>query len=206
LLQSCDILGHQDTLFADAGTSRFRNCRLAGSVDFVFGAGKVLVENSRIVSRFRPGKERQGYVAAPSTRADDAHGIAFRDCRLEREPEVPDATVALGRAWRPTRTFADGRYGDPAVLGKAVFIDCWMDAHIAPEGWDPMAYTARDGSRVMLEPGEARFFESGSSGPGARAHARRRQLPPQELQRYPSRMRPAPIDVAWIAAATTPSW
>ena len=176
LLQDVDIRGHQDTLFVDAGRSLFRRCRISGSVDFVFGAGQSWLEDCEILSRFRPGKERQGYIAVPSTLQSQAHGLVFSKCRLMREAGIPDGSVALGRAWRPGRSFADGKYGDPAVLGSAVFLSCWMDAHIAREGWDPMAYTARDGRRVMLQPLDARLFEFDSRGPGAAQSAGRRWL------------------------------
>lgn len=167
LIEDCDIVGHQDTLFAEAGRTWLRQCRVLGSVDFIFGAGDCVLDGCEIVSRFRPGKERQGYLTAPSTLAAQVHGLLLRGCDLSREAEVPDASVALGRAWRPTREFADGRYGDPAVRGSAQFVDCRMDAHIDANGWDAMSYTARDGSRVMFQPGDARLGEVGSRGAGA---------------------------------------
>lgn len=181
-LEDCAIDGHQDTLFAEAGRSWLRRCRVRGSVDFIFGAGECVLDDCEIVSRFRPGKERQGYLTAPSTLATQSVGLLLRRCTLEREPEVPAASVALGRPWRPTRTFADGRYGDPAVRGSAAFIDCWMDAHIDAR-WDDMAYTARDGTRVMFFAAQARLAEAGSRGPGAAAGAQRRQLDSEEAQR-----------------------
>ena len=107
----------------------------------------------------------------PSTLQSQTHGLVFSACRLLREAGIADGSVALGRAWRPGRKFADGQYGDPAVLGAALFLSCWMDAHIAREGWDAMAYTARDGSRVMLEPGQARCSNTTAA---ARASAGRR--------------------------------
>lgn len=173
LIEDCDLVGHQDTLFADAGRVWLRHCRVLGSVDFIFGAGDCVLNDCEVVSRHRPGKQRQGYLTAPSTLAAQAHGLLLRRCRLQREPAVADASVALGRPWRPTRQFSDGSYGDPAVRGCAQFIDCWMDAHIDASGWDAMNYTARDGSRVTFEPGDARFGEAGSRGPGARSGARR---------------------------------
>ncbi|MBP6627402.1 MAG: hypothetical protein KA187_08320 [Arenimonas sp.] len=176
-LRDVDLVGHQDTLFVDAGRSAFRGCRISGSVDFVFGAGRALFEACELRSRFRPGKPRQGYVAVPSTPSAQAQGLVFRDCRLTRDAAVPDASVALGRAWRPGRRFDDGQYGDPSALGSAVYVDCWMDAHIDPVlGWEPMAYTARDGTRVMLEPHQARLYEYGSRGPGAARSPNRRWL------------------------------
>lgn len=179
------LVGHQDTLFVDAGRSLFRGCRIAGSVDFVFGAGRALFRDCELRSRWRPGKPRQGYVAVPSTPAAQDCGLVFDCCRLTREARVPDASVALGRAWRPGRSFPDGKYGDPDVLGSAVYRSCWMDAHIDPvAGWDAMAYTARDGRRVMLEPLQARLYEFDSRGPGAARSATRRWLDAAQAAAY----------------------
>ena len=175
-LTDVDLIGHQDTLFVEHGRSLFERCRISGSVDFVFGAGTAWFERCDLVSRFRPDKPRQGYVAVPSTSIHQPVGLAFHRCRLVREPGVPDASVALGRAWRPGRQYRDGKYGDPEAIGHAAYLSCWMDAHIAPEGWDAMAYTARDGTRVMLDPTEARLFEFASRGPGAHRNAARPQL------------------------------
>lgn len=176
VLHEVDLIGHQDTLFADAGRSWFRRCHIAGSVDFVFGGGNALFEECSLHSRYRPGKERQGYVAVPCTPSAQAYGLSFLRCRLTRDTEVPDASVALGRAWRPGRTFPDGKYGDPDAIGAAAYLSCWMDAHIDPLGWDAMAYTTRDGRRTMLEPQAARLYEHDSRGPGAVRTPPRRRL------------------------------
>jgi len=179
-----DFIGHQDTLFADAGRSFFRDCRVSGSVDFIFGGGNALFEQCELHSRFRPGKERQGYVAVPCTPSAQAYGLTFVRCRLTRETGIADGSVALGRAWRPGRTFPDGKYGDPDAVGAAVYLDCWMDAHVDARGWDEMGYTARDGRRVMLAPLDARLFEHGSSGPGAHRSPSRRLLARVRLADY----------------------
>lgn len=184
LIEDVELFGHQDTLFIDRGVSLFRRCRIQGSVDFVFGAGRSVLQQCEIVSRFRPGKPRQGYVAAPSTPAAQPFGLVFHDCRLAKEREVPASSVVLGRPWRPAREFGDGRYGDPDAVGNAAFIRCWMDDHISADGWDEMGYTAKSGARVFLQPDEARLVEYASHGPGARAGVRRRVLSDREAARY----------------------
>jgi pectinesterase len=184
LIDDVELFGHQDTLFIDRGLSLFRRCRVQGSVDFVFGAGRSVLQNCEIVSRFRPGKPRQGYIAAPSTPAAQPFGLVFHDCRLTKEREVPPSSVVLGRPWRPAKQFDDGRYGDPGAVGHAAFIRCWMDDHVSADGWDEMGYTAKSGGRVFLPPDEARLVEFGSVGPGARAGTRRRVLSTDEAERY----------------------
>lgn len=162
------LWAHQDTLLVDAVGARFRQCVVAGSVDVVFGAGDCRFEESRLLNRARPTRERlHGIVCAPSTPATREIGLVFHRCRFEREPGVPDGSVALARAWRPTRRFSDGEYGDPEAVGAACFLDCWMDGHVAADPWAPMGYRHRDGRRAMLEPEQARFALYRARGPGA---------------------------------------
>jgi pectinesterase len=111
-------------------------------------------------------------------------GLVFHDCRLTKENEVPAESVVLGRPWRPAKAFADGRYGDPDAVGHAAFIRCWMDDHIAADGWDHMGYLAKSGDKIFLDPGEARLFEYDSKGPGARTSPARRTLTADEAARY----------------------
>ena len=171
------LTGHQDTLFIDSGAALFDDCAITGSVDFIFGAGAAWFQKCLILSRFRPGQQRNhGYIAAPATSIDQDIGFIFDRCRLERETQVPDGGVVLGRPWRPTRQFSDGAYGDPKAIGSAYYLDCWMDGHISADGWDEMGYTARDGQRQFLQPSEARFGEFGSAGPGAFSTHRRPRL------------------------------
>lgn len=173
VVRDCDILGYQDTLFADQGTAVFERCRITGSYDFIFGAGRVWFEGCEIRSRLRPVDPVEGYVTAPSTPIAQPFGLVFHRCRLTRERGVTDRSVFLGRPWRPTKTFPDGRYGDPDRVGAATFLHCWMDDHIAPEGFTEMWHTGRDGNpRTMLQPEQARFATYRSRGPGAAAFGR----------------------------------
>ncbi|UZW57744.1 pectinesterase family protein [Sphingobium sp. JS3065] len=172
LLRHVALLGYQDTLFANGRRALIRDSLIAGNIDFIFGKGMLWIDRSELRSRPRaqppaPGGF-QSYIAAPSTPRSQAMGIVFARSRLTREAGVPDGAVALARPWHPTTRFADGRYADPDAVGQAVFIDCFMDAHIHPDHWTGMAGTARDGSKsAFFRPQDARFFERGSHGPGA---------------------------------------
>lgn len=173
-LDQVSLVSHQDTLFCEAGRALFNDCRIAGSVDFIFGAGTAFFADCVITSRHRPGLQRNhGYVAAPSTPIDAPYGLVFSHCRLEREAPVPAGSVVLGRPWRPRRAFPDGAYGDPRAVGQALYLNCWMDEHISADGWDSMTYPDRAGQRLTLTPAEARFGEFGSTGPGAFENRRR---------------------------------
>jgi pectinesterase len=171
------LLGHQDTFFANAGRAYFRRCEIAGNVDFVFGAGRVVFEECDIVSLDRGSRTNNGYIAAPSTDVATGYGFLFLRSRLRKErPEMAPASVMLGRPWHPS--------ADPRAVGSAVFVECWMDDHIAPQGWDRMSSTTERGERIWFEPGAARFFEYRSRGPGAVASPTRRVLSDGDARSY----------------------
>jgi pectinesterase len=187
------ILGHQDALFPNAGRSYFSGCEVVGSVDFIFGAGQAVFDRCDIVSRDRGSRTNNGYVTAPSTPVSQPYGFLFVRSRLKKErKEMAPGSVALGRPWHPS--------GDPEAVGSAVFIDCWMDDHIGPRGWDRMSSVDSTGTRVWFEPESARFFEYRTSGPGAVANPRRRVLTAREAERYT----PANVLRGWVPPGIPP--
>ena len=163
IFRNCRFLGWQDTLFAHGGRQYYRDCYIEGSVDFVFGNGTAVFEHCTIHSK------GPGYVTAHWRLSDsETNGFVFRDCKLTGSNTGKG--VYLGRPWRP--------------YGRVVFIECWMDAHIRPEGWDNWRDPAREKT--------ARFAEYKSSGPGANPGARvpwsrqfsEKDLPPFETTTF----------------------
>ena len=178
VFKNVTVRGNQDTLFVDAGRHWFHGCRIEGHVDFIFGAGQAVFDNCEIVSRNRQNKNPTGYVTAPSTHVAHPYGMLFIDSRfLKESPEVPAASVRLGRPWHPK--------GDPAAEGSAVFVNCFMDDHIGPEGYAPISGVGPDGVRKWFEVDDrSRFFEYGSHGPGAIDSEDRPQLSPERAGWY----------------------
>lgn len=179
------LLSYHDTLFVNAGRSWFDRSLIAGNVDYIFGSGNALFTESEIktLGRIKQAIPR-GYVTAPSTHIDSNFGLTFINCKLTRAADVPDNSIPLGRPWQPTTDFSDGRYADPKAIGKTVFINTWMDAHITRDGWYAMNGTAKDGTRVPFPPEKARFFEYKSQGPGAHINDKRPQLSEAEAAQY----------------------
>lgn len=185
------LSGYQDTLFADCGRSLFSHCTISGNVDFIFGGGAALFEQCDIISRPRatPHILPAGFIAAPSTANGNRFGLIFRHCRLAKEDaDQPAGSHYLGRPWHPTRDFADGRYADPDAVGQAVFLECYMEDHIASDGWTAMSGLAKEGHRKWFHPlGDARFLEYQCTGPGARINQHRPQLSDADALTYAPR-------------------
>ncbi len=166
------LVGWQDTLFPNVGRHYFKRVEVLGHVDFIFGAGQAVFDESRIISR------GAGYVTAPSTENTKAYGFLFWHSRLEREnASVAANTVALGRPWHPSARVS--------ALGSAIYVDCWMDDHITTKGWDHMSSVDSVSQvRYWFEPENARFYEYRSTGPGAVVGATRHVLSDGDARAY----------------------
>ena len=158
VFQNCRFLGWQDTLFVNGAQHFFKDCYIEGHVDFIFGTASAVFESCTIHSK---GK---GYVTAHYRTSDKQNtGFVFHHCRLTGENT--GGGVYLGRPWRP--------------YGRVVFLDCWLDSHIVPEGWDNWRDPAREKT--------AWFAEYNSRGPGANPTARvkwSRQLTATEAKQF----------------------
>ena len=167
--KNVNLVGYQDTLYIKSPMNYFDQSRISGHVDFIFGYGGALIENSNIVARNRndvANGEPYGYLTAPATDIKQPYGFVFKNCQLTKESnEVPAKSFALGRPWHPTTTFDDGRYADPNAIGHSAFINCSIDDHIY--GWDQMSGTGKDGSKVWFTPEDSRFWEYHNRGEGS---------------------------------------
>ncbi|MBP8304128.1 MAG: pectin esterase [Phycisphaerae bacterium] len=168
----CRMLGWQDTLMANDGRHYYRDCTIAGRVDFIFGGATAVFDRCQIHSR------NGGHVTAASTPQDRPFGYVFLDCRLTgdstpwvhpADPNAPPvkrkAMADLGRPWRP--------------YGSVAYIRCEMGDHIKPEGWNNWGKAENERT--------ARYAEYKSTGPGANPEARvqwARRLTDQEAKAY----------------------
>ncbi len=172
------LLGHQDTFFPNVGRHYVAGSEIAGTVDFIFGAGQVVFDDCDIVSLDRGSTAGNGYVAAPSTEITQPYGFVFVRSRLKKgAPGMAAGSVALGRPWHPSAR--------ATAVGSAVFVDCWMDDHIGATGWDRMSSVdSVSGTRYWFAPEAARFLEFNSSGPGAIASPTRRVMTDGDARAY----------------------
>lgn len=164
IAENCRFVSTQDTIFCGplppdliirydgflkdelrtSGYSRqiYRNCFIAGTVDFIFGCADALFENCEIKSLYEV--RGHGYAAAPAHALEQEIGFVFNKCRFTRDERTADGSVFLARPWRDH--------------GKASFIGCAYDRHIAETGFDKWNDTERDKT--------ARFSEFGADRSG----------------------------------------
>lgn len=145
MFQHCRFLGFQDTLYPHGEKSRqyYKDCYIEGTTDFIFGWSTAVFEDCTIFC-----KTGGHYVTAASTPEGNAYGFVFLNCRITGD--APANSFYLGRPWRP--------------FAKTVYINCFMDKHITPEGWHN--WNKPDAEKTAF------YGEYGSTGPRADASQR----------------------------------
>lgn len=179
------LVGYQDTLYAQSGRSYFKDSKISGTIDFIFGGGTAVFDHDDIITRARHDSQGPlGYVTAPSTDIKQAYGLVFLHSHLMKESDaVPPHSYGLGRPWHPTTTFSDGRYANPNAIGQTVYIDCTMDNQIY--GWDKMSGKDKQGKTTWFYPDkDARFSEYHSRGAGSAAGKQRPQLSAHQASQF----------------------
>lgn len=116
VFRNCRFLANQDTLYANSGRQYYYHCLVRGDVDFIFGNAAAVFDECEIQST---GK---GYLTAQSrTNEKQPTGYVLVNCKLTALPGVPDASVYLGRPWRP--------------YARVVYLHCEEGPQIQPAGW-----------------------------------------------------------------------
>jgi pectinesterase len=144
IFRNCRFLGDQDVLYTINPNSRqyYEQCYIEGTTDFIFGASTAWFEKCQVHSK------KNSHVTAASTPKEHAYGYVFNECILTTDSTLN--SVTLGRPWRP--------------YSSVTIINCYIDRHIIPGGWDNWRNEANEKT--------ARYSEYNSFGPGANPPAR----------------------------------
>ena len=161
VFKNCRFLGNQDTLYPHGEESRqyYKNCYIEGTVDFIFGWSTAVFDSCHIHCLKKEGS----YITAASTIQETEFGFIFRNCRITGNSDEPN--YYLGRPWRP--------------YSNVVFLHCFLDKHIIPEGWHNWGDNEKEKT--------ARYAEYDNFGPGSNVEKRvawARQLSSEEAKKY----------------------
>ena len=156
---NCRFLGFQDTLYPHGKRSRqyYKNCYIEGTVDFIFGWSTAVFDQCEIFCK------KNGYVTAASTTQSSRFGFVFLNCKITGDAEAN--SFYLGRPWRP--------------YSNVVFINCFLDKLIKPEGWHNWRSTEKEKT--------AFYAEYGNTGPGSGVTDRVKwshQLTEEQVKKY----------------------
>ncbi|GLU12539.1 hypothetical protein SLE2022_292090 [Rubroshorea leprosula] len=135
IVENCEFIGNQDTLYAHSLRQFYKNCRIQGNVDFIFGNSAAIFQGCVILVAPRQVKPEKGENNAITAhgRIDPAQttGFVFQNCFVNgteeymkyyySKPQVHKSY--LGRPWKE--------------YSRTVFIQCTFEELIYPDGWMP---------------------------------------------------------------------
>ncbi|XP_072147525.1 probable pectinesterase 8 [Setaria viridis] len=118
----CGFFGAQDTLLDEQHRHYFKECFIEGSVDFIFGDGRSLYENSTLNSVAEELPQGQhsinGAITAQARQFPENNtGFSFVGCTIQGT-----GWILLGRAWQ--------------AYSRVVFAYTYMPGIVASAGWD----------------------------------------------------------------------
>ena len=120
----------QRQLYKEGGNLHlFKNCKISGTVDFIFGCSEAYFLNCEIISL--KDTRNCGFVVAPAHPLAEKSGFNFIDCDFIGGG-ANDGTVYLARPWRD--------------FGKCSFINCKLGKHVNSGLFDKWDDTDRDKS------------------------------------------------------------
>lgn len=177
VVEDCEFLGNQDTLYAHSLRQFYKSCHIEGNVDFIFGNAASVFQDCTILVRPRqvtPEKGENNAVTAQG-RTDPAQstGLILHNCLIngtERYMELYRSNPKvhgnfLGRPWKE--------------YSRTVFIGCRMEELISREGW--MQFREGFALKTLY------YGEFGNSGPGADTSGRvswSSRIPANHLNEY----------------------
>ncbi|MGW1468170.1 pectinesterase family protein [Streptomyces sp. NPDC002308] len=156
LLDDVRLLGDQDTFLVNNNARVYVwSSYVEGTVDFIYGGGVAVFDNSRIHEKRTTG----GPITAASTPAERTYGFLFYRSTVT---STVNNTTQLGRPWRQ----------DAQVLYR----ECTLSAAIATaQPWTNMSTSTWQ---------NARFREYRNTGAGATVNANRPQLTDAQAATY----------------------
>ncbi|KAK4493551.1 hypothetical protein RD792_017921 [Penstemon davidsonii] len=170
----CSFEGFQDTLYYQVNSQFYRSCWIFGTVDFIFGMGDAVIQESTIVVRKPMAKQVNTVTADGRTIGGEkaSNGLVLQNCIIA-----------------PDKFLFNERFKFPTYLGRpwkkdalTVVMQSELGDFIRPEGY--MIWQGESNHKTC------EMYEFGNRGPGARTDGRSkdfsrfRVLKPQEAARY----------------------
>ncbi|KAL9674194.1 hypothetical protein QQ045_030464 [Rhodiola kirilowii] len=121
----CGIRGYQDTLYTHTMRQFYRECRISGTVDFIFGDATVVFQDCLILAKQGLPNQKNTITAHGRKTPDQPTGFSFQFCNFTADtdliPNVNSTHTYLGRPWKP--------------YSRTVIMQSYLSNVIRPEGW-----------------------------------------------------------------------
>ncbi|XVF48814.1 hypothetical protein PTKIN_Ptkin03bG0218600 [Pterospermum kingtungense] len=121
----CAIRGYQDSLYTHTMRQFFRDCKITGTVDFIFGDATVVFQNCLIQAKQGLPNQKNTITAQGRKDPNQPTGFSIQFCNISADtdllPLVNSTPTYLGRPWK--------------LYSRTVIMQSYMSDAIRPEGW-----------------------------------------------------------------------
>lgn len=122
---NCHFDGYQDTLYAHTYRQFYRNCKISGTIDFVFGDSAAVLQNCTLEVR-KPLDNQQCIVTAQGR----------KDVRQPTALVLQNCSIVADPAYFPFRFQLKSYLGRPwKEFSRTIIMESFIDDLIQPEGW-----------------------------------------------------------------------
>eukprot|EP00249_Psilotum_nudum_P025412 c29838_g1_i1 orf=314-2128(+) len=125
VMDTCNFEGYQDTLYALSSRQFYRNCKIYGTVDFIFGNAAAVFQNCELLARQPFHGQQNTYTAQGRKVEADPTGFSFQNCTVTAADDLQTSNYTvwtyLGRPWK--------------AYSRTVFLRSYLDSVVNPAGW-----------------------------------------------------------------------
>ncbi|KAL2944402.1 putative pectinesterase/pectinesterase inhibitor 51 [Bienertia sinuspersici] len=162
LIENCEFLGNQDTLYAHSLRQVYKSCHIEGNVDFIFGNAAALFQDCTILIRPRQvdptSGENNAITAQGRTDPAEATGFVLLGSFI-------NGTDKYVRLWKDNPKVHKNYLGRPwKMFSRTVVIECTIEGIVSPEGW--LEFRGEFGLNTLY------YGEFGNKGAGANVGGR----------------------------------
>lgn len=121
----CGIFGYQDSLYTHTMRQFFRECKISGTVDFIFGDATTLFQNCQILVKKGLPNQKNTITAHGRKDPNEPTGFSIQFCNITADsdllPSVNSTYTYLGRPWKE--------------YSRTIFMQSHISDVLRPEGW-----------------------------------------------------------------------
>lgn len=121
----CGIYGYQDSLYTHTMRQFYRECKITGTVDFIFGDATAVFQNCQLLAKKGLPSQKNTITAQGRKDPNEPSGFSFQFCNVSADsdlvPSMNSTHTYLGRPWKS--------------YSRTVFMQSYMSEVLRPEGW-----------------------------------------------------------------------
>ncbi|XP_027338375.1 pectinesterase/pectinesterase inhibitor PPE8B-like [Abrus precatorius] len=121
----CGIFGYQDSLYAHGLRQFYRECKITGTVDFIFGYATAVFQSCQILVKKGLTKQKNTITAQGKRNSTDPSGFSIQFCNISADddllPAVNSTLTYLGRPWKP--------------YSRTIFMQSYISEVLSSKGW-----------------------------------------------------------------------